>query len=209
MVLLLLLPDESVIAVHSICLLAMTILNIHLLIFGAVFVRKNILDSTTSFAGMRIFASAGEGLAIVVFYAFSYKLDFRLFAVALTVMAALLACAILVAMSDTNIDNFHNNRKLPANRPDNSMDKGNGLNRSRVIAMETFESICHEIAKTFELSARETEILILFGRGRDLPYICERLHISKPTTNTHIRHIYEKIGIHSKQELLDLLEQHD
>jgi DNA-binding CsgD family transcriptional regulator len=212
-IMLLLLPEQSVIVVHSICLMAMTILNIHILIFGAVFVRKNILSSTTSFAGLRIFASAGEGLALITFLLVVPQFDYMVLAVSLAVMIAILVCALLLAMTDTNIDNFHDNRDIryhsavsrAAVRPGHIGDLG----ESRVRAMAAFELACHEIAKIYELSARETEVLILFGRGRDLPYICEHLYISKPTTNTHIRHIYEKIGIHSKQELLDLLEQRD
>lgn len=32
--------------------------------------------------------------------------------------------------------------------------------------------------------------------------------ISKSTVETHIKHIYAKTGVHSKQELLDLIEEH-
>jgi DNA-binding CsgD family transcriptional regulator len=213
-ILLLLLPSQSIIIVHSICLMAMTILNIHLLIFGAVFVRKNILSSTTSFAGMRIFASAGESLALIAFYRANPAVDSLSLATALVVMIAALVCVLLLAMTDTNIDNFHDNRNikyhsLVFSAEESAQSKISNFDEDRIRAMAAFEMHCHDIAKTYELSARETEVLILFGRGRDLPYICERLYISKPTVNTHIRHIYAKIGIHSKQELLDLLEHLD
>ena len=39
--------------------------------------------------------------------------------------------------------------------------------------------------------------------GRSAKYIAEELTISHNTTRTHIKHVYEKLNIHSKQELLD------
>jgi DNA-binding CsgD family transcriptional regulator len=210
-VLFLLFPSQSFIVVHSICLMAMTIFNAHLLVFGAVFVRKNMLTATTSYAGMRIFASAGEGLAIIVFYLIASRLNILMLTFAFILMFAILVCALLAAMTDTNIDNFHNKHRdktlirIDTDLEGNSPSVNQEL-KDRNEAMETFEHICNEIGKTYELSAREIEVIILYGRGRDLPYICEHLYISKPTVNTHVRHIFEKIGIHSKQELLDLLE---
>lgn len=45
------------------------------------------------------------------------------------------------------------------------------------------------------------------ARGRDAEYIRNRLCISRNTVNTHIAHIYRKTGVHSRQELIDLVEQ--
>ena len=59
------------------------------------------------------------------------------------------------------------------------------------------------------LSARETEVLAEFARGRSAAVIAERLFVSRNTVKTHLRRIYEKAGIHSRQELLDLLEEPD
>ena len=63
------------------------------------------------------------------------------------------------------------------------------------------------VAKSFGLSARETEIFLLLAQGRSRPYIRDSLYLSKNTVATHIRHIYEKLGIHSQQELIDLVER--
>lgn len=63
-----------------------------------------------------------------------------------------------------------------------------------------------EIAERFRLSTRETEVLGYLGRGRSVPYMREAMTISKSTIETHIKHIYAKTGVHSKQELLDLIE---
>ena len=62
------------------------------------------------------------------------------------------------------------------------------------------------IAEEFRLSRREAEVLQYLGRGRSVPYMREVMTISKSTIETHIKHIYSKTGVHSKQELLDLIE---
>ncbi|MEC4174921.1 LuxR C-terminal-related transcriptional regulator [Adlercreutzia sp. R7] len=63
------------------------------------------------------------------------------------------------------------------------------------------------VAAEHGLSARETEIFLLLAQGRSRPYIRDSLYLSKNTVATHIRHIYEKLGIHSQQELIDLVEE--
>lgn len=63
---------------------------------------------------------------------------------------------------------------------------------------------CQCLQERFGLTDRETEIAFLLARGRSRPYIREKLFISKNTVATHIRHIYGKLGIHSKEELIDL-----
>jgi len=54
------------------------------------------------------------------------------------------------------------------------------------------------------LTEREHEILNLLLIGRSAPRIAKQLTISESTVNSHIRHIYGKLGIHNRQELLDV-----
>lgn len=56
------------------------------------------------------------------------------------------------------------------------------------------------------LSPREQEVATLLARGRSLPFIQEELYISAGTAQTHARHIYKKMGVHSRQELIDCVE---
>ena len=62
-----------------------------------------------------------------------------------------------------------------------------------------------ELAKEFSLSARETEIVMLIARGFTTDNVAKKLVISHYTVNTHIRHMYEKIGIHKRSELIDYI----
>jgi DNA-binding CsgD family transcriptional regulator len=56
------------------------------------------------------------------------------------------------------------------------------------------------------LSARELEVVALLLRGRSTPSIAEALYISENTAKSHIQHIYKKMGIGSRQELLEQAE---
>ena len=46
----------------------------------------------------------------------------------------------------------------------------------------------------------------MLAKGRDVPSIAKQLFISENTVRSHSKSIYRKLKIHSKQELLDLLE---
>lgn len=63
------------------------------------------------------------------------------------------------------------------------------------------------LAKQHDLSVREKEVLALLAHG-DMPRtIGSKLHIAPGTVKAHMQHIYKKIGIHSKEELMSLLEE--
>ena len=49
-------------------------------------------------------------------------------------------------------------------------------------------------------------MLELIARGRNRQYLAEKLVISEGTAKTHIKRIYAKLGIHSREELLDLVQ---
>lgn len=63
-----------------------------------------------------------------------------------------------------------------------------------------------DIAKEFGLSKREAEVFSLLAKGRDTAYIQEKLFISSGTVCSHRDRIYRKLEVHSRQELLDLVE---
>ena len=69
-----------------------------------------------------------------------------------------------------------------------------------------FVSRCRDIAERYGLTERETEVMISYAKGRSYARLQEELHASRGTVTTHLRHIYQKLDIHSKQELLDLIE---
>lgn len=70
----------------------------------------------------------------------------------------------------------------------------------------TIEERCARIAERGKLTKREAEILGMLARGRNRAYIEETLVVSRNTVNSHVKHIYAKLDIHSHQELLDIVE---
>ena len=52
----------------------------------------------------------------------------------------------------------------------------------------------------FSLTQRETEILNLLVDGWENPAIADKLFISVQTVRNHIRHIYDKLQVHSKSQ---------
>ena len=69
-----------------------------------------------------------------------------------------------------------------------------------------FAERCAAIAGQFALTPREAEVFAMLARGRDRAYIEEALVVSRNTVKAHVKHVYAKLGIHSHQELLDLVE---
>lgn len=69
------------------------------------------------------------------------------------------------------------------------------------------EEVLQHLAKEYELSPRETDVFLLLAKGRDRSFIRGELFISDATVKTHIQRIYMKFGVHSKQELITLVER--
>lgn len=69
-----------------------------------------------------------------------------------------------------------------------------------------FQLKCDAVAEQYGLSKRQKEVLALLARGRNADYITERLVISPHTAKAHTYNIYLKLDVHSRQELMDLVE---
>lgn len=69
----------------------------------------------------------------------------------------------------------------------------------------TFDEVVASIARASRLTPRETQVFGLLARGRSIPYIRDELVISRETAATHAKHIYAKLDVHSRQELIDLV----
>jgi DNA-binding NarL/FixJ family response regulator len=57
-----------------------------------------------------------------------------------------------------------------------------------------------EKSEFIDLSEREKEILSLLVKGKSYKLIASECFISIDTVSTHVRHIYEKLHVHSKSE---------
>lgn len=70
----------------------------------------------------------------------------------------------------------------------------------------SFDHCCQIIAKENNLTVREMEVFTYLAKGFPRKYICEKLVIADGTVKTHIRSIYQKLNIHSRQEAMKLVE---
>ena len=84
--------------------------------------------------------------------------------------------------------------------PLDASDQGEQELRGRILAC------CKRLAFERGLTARETEVLSILARGSNLARVQEDLCISEGTAATHRSHIYRKLGINSRQELIDLID---
>ena len=73
-------------------------------------------------------------------------------------------------------------------------------------AIDLLEQRAEGLAAKRGLTPRETEILVLLAHGRNAAFLQEKLVLSRNTVKTHVANIYAKLGVHSQQELIDLVE---
>ncbi len=64
---------------------------------------------------------------------------------------------------------------------------------------------CEELAASRGLTKREAELLRIFAQGRDAAYAERTLFLSRNTVKSYAKSLYVKLGVHSKQEVIDLV----
>lgn len=72
--------------------------------------------------------------------------------------------------------------------------------------MLTFAKQFDVAVQMYGLSEREAEVLLYTMRGRSAAYIADKLVIARSTVKTHTTHIYQKMNVSDRQEMLDLIE---
>ncbi len=135
----------------------------------------------------------------IAFFGFQYLgmimrnfLALGLSEVAFRFLSAALLCLAIVAMAIT----LH----------DTSVSSVWGLFPIPTYPKKKYSRACNLIKEQYLLTPRETEIMMMVGRGRNGTFIQEKLLISKSTYQTHMRNLYKKLDIHSDQELIDYIE---
>ena len=82
------------------------------------------------------------------------------------------------------------------------------LSGEQTAAPEDHPSIderCDVIGAQHGLTPRELEVMKLLCKGRTKSYIAETLYLTENTVRSHTKHLYTKLDVHSKQELMDLV----
>ena len=72
-----------------------------------------------------------------------------------------------------------------------------------------FQRKCAIIGEYYGLTRREVDVFRLIAAGRNSTRIQEELSISAGTVNTHSHHVFQKLDVHSQQEVIDLFQHAD
>lgn len=82
-------------------------------------------------------------------------------------------------------------------------EKGGGADAART---PDVAARCEALADTNGLTPREREIFGYLGRGHGIAFVAETLVISESTVRTHVKSIYKKLGVGSREELLEKVD---
>jgi DNA-binding NarL/FixJ family response regulator len=72
------------------------------------------------------------------------------------------------------------------------------------VAMSSRPAGVGRAAGTASLTPRERAVFELLGNGQTNAEIAQKLCISVGTTRIHVKHVYRKLGVHSRTELLEM-----
>ncbi len=76
-------------------------------------------------------------------------------------------------------------------------------------APDPIEQRCLVVVERYGLSQRETDVLMGLAHGRTVMHLADSLCLSPNTIRSHCKTLYTKLGIHSRQELIDLVDAAD
>ena len=74
------------------------------------------------------------------------------------------------------------------------------------LEVDDYRQVMQRIRDDYAMSPREFDVCMLLGRGRNRQFVASELSISLETAKTHTTNVYRKLGVHSQQELLDVIE---
>ena len=69
------------------------------------------------------------------------------------------------------------------------------------------EATCAALAEQHDLTDREHDVLGLLSKGRSVADIASSLGVSENTAKTHIKNVYRKLEVHSKQDIIEMCRE--
>lgn len=205
------------------------IVNLLLIVTCAVYSSENNLPSTSVYAlcvgptlvAMLAGETVGTELNLYVAYDFAYIINIMFVCIYLLSMVFLFITSIRRRkdrVSRTPTESFPDVAVVGAMVEDLS---GNGfisselsMNRESTIPRgsnvvdlpEMVERKVDSHILANPLSKREREIVCLMLRGNNVPAIARKLYLSENTVRDHVKSIYVKASVHSRQELIDMFD---
>lgn len=176
-------------AAFSVCIGACVMLEVLLLAFFGTLASKGYLSAPFSFAlamGLpRLSAAFGDGCGIAL----------RESGQSQTELVSAICLAGICVLAFSLIAVLHQERTI-------------AFLTSETPQADDTERVCEAAARDFGLSPRESEILKLIARGHAVDAVAKKLVVSPYTVQTHIQHIYRKMQVHKRSELMDYLNLH-
>ena len=71
----------------------------------------------------------------------------------------------------------------------------------------TRTTTCKTLALSFDLTEREHDVLVLLSKGQSVADIAVSLGVSENTAKTHIKNVYRKLNVHSKQDVIEMCRE--
>ena len=84
-------------------------------------------------------------------------------------------------------------------------DEGDASDDASASLADSITDCCAALAVEYRLTPRESEVFCLLAQGRARAFIQEELVLSVSTVKTHVSHIYAKLGVSDRQEMMDLV----
>lgn len=157
------------------------------------FVRRNSLSAWRIFGWNTVFTGVaqalGSGLSVIehrLFFSDAYSV-FGLLLVSLLIVTA------IWLLNDKTIAGF-----LWGDAPVSG--------ENATAGERSFDEKVAAVSEAYRLTAREYEVMQLFAKGRSSSFIAESFCVSTNTVRSHIVHIYAKCLVHSRQELISLID---
>lgn len=73
------------------------------------------------------------------------------------------------------------------------------------IREDRVQATCAALAQRAGLTPREADILGCLAQGRNTQYMAEKFCVSENTVKSHVRNVYRKLDVHSKQDIIDII----
>lgn len=67
------------------------------------------------------------------------------------------------------------------------------------------ERACERLSASHGLTAREAEVLLMISEGNSKQAIADKLVVTLSTVQAHSKTIYRKLAVHSRQEVINLV----
>lgn len=116
-------------------------------------------------------------------------------ACAVSFLALGLCVVVIVGMIRFEKMGFHPNEEIAA--------QASSTPASTVVSIAALDLL----KESYGLSKREFQVITEFSTGRSARYIADALMLSEYTIKSHLRRAYAKMDVHSRQELLSLIDR--